>query len=424
LLALYFVTPKASTVRSIEVREVKRRAANLAPQRGGQRLTPKELARQISSVTEALVKALARTDLSGFYDTFRTTDLPFLGGSRIKPQRLVAACSAILHRLGGISPAVGLAVENHLYIINALATFPTGDAALKAKRKELLDTICGGRLLVANTNSKVHADRLGAIGTRARWEGEGLRVEGVASYMSLSTQADLLFLLTRVEDDGPAVLIMPLRGNPEVEIGPLLFPRAMLDSDTRRVTFHNQFVPADSLLHIGNDELMTQLLKYQLTWHQGLLSALYLGAAARAIEEGRLFLRSVQGPGQGPLAELDGLVADMGRLAIRYRSARSLSQAAAAAIQGLTERPLHLAASDEVFDLACAAKQVSGRCAEEVVTQVRRIIGTRVFMGQHPLERLSQEVIFGPLGGEVDAIIERRIGRRILGEGSFLDHGW
>jgi len=386
-------------------------------------LTPQELDEQISCAAAALVEGLSRSDLTSFYAALRTTELPFLC-AQPEMKGLAGACAAILHRLGGISPAAGLAVENHLYVTGALATFPTGNTVLELKRREILDLIGGERLLVANSNSKVHADRLGAIGTLARREGQDLRVEGTAAYTSLATEADLLFLLTPIEGEGPALLVMPLRGNPAIEIGPFLFPRAMLDSDTRRVTFHKPLVPAGSMLYVGNDELMLQLLTFQLTWHQTLLSALYLGAAARAIEEGRLFLRSVQGPTQKPLAELDGMLADMGRLAIRYRSARSLSKAAAAAIDASIGNTLGPVALAEAFDQACAAKYAGGRCAEEVVTQVRRIIGARSFTGDHPLERLSQEVVFGPLGGEVDASIERRIGRRVLSETSFLDLGW
>ena len=51
----------------------------------------------------------------------------------------------------------------------------------------------------------------------------------------------------------------------------------------------------------------------------------------------------------------------------------------------------------------------------------RRIIGARSFTGgtPHPIERLSQEIPFGPLGPEVNAGIERRIGKRALQETPF-----
>jgi hypothetical protein len=32
--------------------------------------------------------------------------------------------------------------------------------------------------------------------------------------------------------------------------------------------------------------------------------------------------------------------------------------------------------------------------------------------------------MFAPLGGEIDAVTERRIGRLVLGEAEFLSHPW
>jgi alkylation response protein AidB-like acyl-CoA dehydrogenase len=74
--------------------------------------------------------------------------------------------------------------------------------------------------------------------------------------------------------------------------------------------------------------------------------------------------------------------------------------------------------------MASAAKYVGTRCAEEVVTATRRIIGARAFVGGHCLERVSQEVMFASLGPEVGAVIERRYGKRVLDERSFLDLRW
>ena len=58
------------------------------------------------------------------------------------------------------------------------------------------------------------------------------------------------------------------------------------------------------------------------------------------------------------------------------------------------------------------------------MTAARRIVGARTYAGGGQLERLSQEIVFGPLGPEVSAVIERRLGTRALDDESFLDPWW
>src|SRR5262249_15750729 len=120
---------------------------------------------QIEAVAAALEEALIRNDLTEFYRAFRATDLPFVGGTyESDAYGLFRVCFDVLHRLGGLSPATALAVENHYYVSSAIATFPTaGDHARDASRRSLLTSIIAGRLLVANTNSKIHGGKLGEI---------------------------------------------------------------------------------------------------------------------------------------------------------------------------------------------------------------------------------------------------------------------
>jgi alkylation response protein AidB-like acyl-CoA dehydrogenase len=389
-------------------------------------VTRQEFDAQLTRSAAALAEALEKGDLAIFYRVFRATELPFLVRAHLDgPRGLCRSCFDVLHRLGGISPAVSLAVENHYYVSSALGTFPVRrDAALDGRRRALMRSILDDRLLVANTNSRVHGGKVGSFGSSARRAEGGLRVSGAAAYMSLAGEGDLVFFLTQVENEGPAVLVAPLRDNAQIEIGPLLFPRAMVDSDTRRVTFQDAFIPEEGVLLAGKSEEMGKLAVFQLAWHQTLIPAVFLGAAARALDEAKLFLRSVNAPNGKPLADLDGMVVDLGRMAIRYRAACALVHRASEALETLARRPARLPAFDDVFELACAAKQVGTGCAEEIITEVRRIIGARAFTGTHPLERLSQEAMFGPLAGEVNASIERRYGRRALGGNDLLNSRW
>jgi alkylation response protein AidB-like acyl-CoA dehydrogenase len=379
---------------------------------------------EIAIVAAALEQAIGAADLSIFYRAFRATRLPFLCGEyRDKAELLFPACFDIVHRLGGLSPAVALAVENHFYVTSAIATFPgTADPALERRRRQLVESVVAGRLLVANTNSKIHSHKLGELGTTAKRDGSGFRVNGMAAYTSLATEADLLILLTELEGEGVAFISIPLpRDNPSVEIGPYLFPSAMLDSDTRRITFHDVRLPADALIATAQNKIANTLVPFEMTWHQLLIPALYLGAAARAIEEVRKFLVATEGRDGRALATLDGMITDVGRLALDYQSALCTVKKAADSLIAVRELPRDTDKVEQAVQLASAAKYTGTRAAESIVTAARRIVGARAFTGDCVLERLSYEVMFSSLGPEVSAVIERRYGKLIL-EGKTFPH--
>jgi alkylation response protein AidB-like acyl-CoA dehydrogenase len=372
---------------------------------------------EIAAIEAALKHALAQSDLSIFYRAFRTGSLPFLCGEyQDHAELLFPACFEIVHRLGGISPAVGLAVENHYYVTSAIATFPAAaDPVLEQHRQRLLSSIVSERLLVANTNSKIHSDKLGELGTAARRHGEGYRVSGVASYASLASEADLLILMTELEGEGTAIFAIPSpRQRPAITIGPYLFPSAMVDSDTRRITFHDEILPPEALVALARDKIAGLLPPFEMAWHQSLIPALYLGAAARAIEEVRAFLNATKGRDGEPLSTLDGMVIDTGRLMLEYLNARSVVDAAGRALCGVKELPRDAEFVTQAVQMASAAKYAGTRSAEAIVTAARRIVGARAFIGDCIIERLSQEVMFGVLGPEVSAVIERRFGKQVL----------
>jgi alkylation response protein AidB-like acyl-CoA dehydrogenase len=386
---------------------------------------PERYREQMSTVCAALEAAMLSRDFTEFYRLFRSNDLPFMPAAYQQDATgLFHLCFEFLHRLGSVSPATALAIENHLYVTSAIATFPITDAALNRRRNALVDLIVQRRMLVANTNSKVHTDKLGDIGTRARRDLLGFRIRGKASYTSLSTQGDLLVFLTEIEGEGRALFALPMQKNPDIEIGAYLFPSAMLDSDTRQITFHDLVAPEESLLAGGRDQDIALLVSFEMVWHQLLIPSLYLGAAARAIEEARQFLCATRSRDDRPLAELDGMMIDIGRLVIEYRGACSAVWRAGEALGQVKCLPRDAALLEKAADLASAAKYIGARTAEAVVTAARRILGARCFSGGHPLERLSQEIMFASLGPEVSAVIERRAGRQALQQRSFLDSCW
>ncbi|UUL82313.1 acyl-CoA dehydrogenase family protein [Sphingomonas qomolangmaensis] len=377
---------------------------------------------ELTAATDALAIALRERDLAIFYRAFRATQLPFLcGPMRDDVDALFPACFAVVHRLGGLSPALALAVENHYYVTSAVATFPAAaDPALEVFRHRLLDRVTDARLLVANTNSKIHGTRLGEIGTAAHRHGDGFRISGKAAYTSLATEADLLVLLTEIADEGTALFVLDrLRDNPAVVIGDYLLPTAMIDSDTRHIGFDDLDLPKEALATAAGSPLTALLIRFEMAWHQALIGALYLGCAARALDEIRRFAGEMRGRDGVPLAKLDGMIVDTGRLAIDYATARAAVERCGAAIARVRALPRDSEAIERASNEASVAKYSACRVAEAIVTAARRIVGARSFAGNSVLERLSSEVMFGVLGPEVGAVTERRLGKQVL-EGSFF----
>jgi alkylation response protein AidB-like acyl-CoA dehydrogenase len=382
-----------------------------------------DLGTQLRDLSQVLEASLATGSLAPYYTALRASDIPLIPiAYQHDAREMYRLCCDVVHTIGSSSPAVALTIENHYFALATLATLPGFDAPEQlARRRQILDAVARDRLLIANSNSRTHGEKVGSLGTFARREGEGYRVSGTASYLTMATEGDLLIFITALSEDEFAIFVSPLKGNPEIEIGPFLFPSAMIDSDTRRITFHDLHLGPENLVFSGGWDIMLGLQTYQLTWHKALVAALFLGAAARAIEESRKFLRTVKGPNGAPLAELDGMVVDVGRLVMSYRT----EMAALRHIGELLGRLADGGPPAEVLpvanELASAVKGTAAQVAEDIVSAARRIIGARSFTGAHPLERLSQEVVFGHLGagGEPQAAFERRMGRAALGERPF-----
>lgn len=378
--------------------------------------TMESFGQQLDALTAALEEGLARDDLAPFWQFFRSTDLPFLCGPLAsEPRELFARCCEVVHRIGAHSPAAAFAVENHYFVCASVATYPaTGDPRLEQARNAMLQFIVGNRFLVANSASVTHGKKLGQLGTRVVREGAKFRLSGRTSFVSLATQADLLILGAVIEDEGQALFAVPMKMTPGIEVGPFLFPSAMLDSDTRQVIFNDVLLGPESLVSTPANQGIQTLKDFELLWHQTLSAAVYLGAAAGALDEARRFLLGTQGVDGRPLAELDGMVTDMGRLSLDYYAACSVVRDAGNTVAQVRSLPEDEARLSDAFRLARTCKYVGTRSAEALVTAARRIVGTRTFTGGHRLERLSKEVMFGSLSLEVGAAVERRFGRDAL----------
>lgn len=368
------------------------------------------------------LEAFPRHDAAGFFDWFRQREDGFesLRGEFDVTRDFFRAAD-LVHSLGTRFPALGLAVENHLMACAVVASFPLeSHDPLRVPLERLKRRLRGVRPYVANTASYVHSGKPRTIGTCMIRESGHYLLRGKAAFVSLASHADCLIVASRTTEGLPiGAILHGVREDARVRYGDVVFPVGMLDSDTKSVEFLDLEVPFDQVLEGPS---FAEFLTYAYIWHQGLLAALYLGAAAGALEEGRRFSHRLQGPDGRPLSEMDGHVVDIGRNYVRYLTCCSqVSELGKSLKLTSADRATNLR---ELFLMAARAKYVGTRCAEEIVTYVRRFIGTRGFSGEQVIERLTNEVIFGPLGPELHPLIERMHGTLALEAEVFPRKRW
>jgi alkylation response protein AidB-like acyl-CoA dehydrogenase len=346
----------------------------------------------------------------------RTTDLPFLPcHDGADGARLHRRCFDVLHAFGGVSPAATVGLAMHLYMLAAVATFPIPrtDQALAERRRRFLEDVRTARLLIANSGFETAGGPIPGD-TIARPLSDGFQVSGRKAFLSLATRADLIIFTADLEGQRAAFL-GALKGVPTIEIGPPTFGAAMLEADTRSITFHQTWLPAESLIASGGDA--ARMHAFQRAWFESLIPAVYLGAATRALQEVRQFARTMREPTGSLVAEQDAVRVEVGRCVLLHRAACALAQHAGEALG-------ELAAADragpapwrQAIDLATAAKYVGAETAETIVGRCRRLVGTRGLVAGTVLERLSREVMFGALHPQKALSVERTAGRDALGD--------
>jgi len=369
----------------------------------------------------AIAKARPEDRARFFFEGVRRTGVPFLacaGLSAGATHRLSFDCLALL---GGGSLPLAVALTMHEYMLATIATLPLApDSASGRRRAALLDQIRSQRLLLAvsNFDDPIGPEARPDPGVVVERRGDRFLVNGAKRFTSLAGEADLLLFSGMLRGGGPALFIAPLKRQAGITLGAPLFPGAMAEADTRSLLFRDLELGPEHLLSVddvGGGAGPSVLHAFSRMWFNGLVAAPYLGGAARALEEVRLFARSALTPDGRPLAELDGLVADIGRLRLDLEAALGLARRLSAEADALGPATFPRLAP-VLHDAALGVKYHGTRAADEIVRQAVRIIGTRSQVPSHPLAALSQQIGFGLLHPDMTAQIERRFGRQTLGE--------
>lgn len=316
---------------------------------------------------------------------------------------------------GAHSISLGVAAVMHLYMLGAIATYPLADQHASLRRAAMLEQIRAQRWLVANSGSDmdVRSANTGLSATTAEMMSDGWRINGHKTFVSMATVADLLvFTATEKASSTPISLFAPLHGIEGIRLEASSFPAFLGETGTRSVVMDGLVLPLSNTISGGADAAFGHAHVFQRMWFCALIPAVYLGAAAAAMSEGRSFAhRNVAGG--APLAEMDGVAMEFGRIALTlggaFRGFETVCQSIAAA-----SRDPDSIRMEQASDMAAAFKYTAMHAVGEVATCLRRFVGTRSMAPGSSLLRFQQESLFGPLHPELEPLMERRLGRKYL----------
>lgn len=353
--------------------------------------------------------AEAETRYARFFREFRKAELPFLPcRAELDPAALHTGLIDSLMAVGGFGIAEGVGAAMHLYMLAAVAKMPIGEPALAAQRAALIGMIDRDRLLLATTGSDSRhrsANAAQSATVAVPVEG-GYRINGTKTFLSLAEVADLVLFTADIAGCGLSFFIAPLK-QPAIRIGPPHFDAAF-PLHTHSVTLDNLVVPAAmALAATEGGGANAAAHAFQRALFQSLISAVYLGAARRALLEAARFAK------EEGLAELDGVQAELGRLVIRLHGAIAASRVCGGPLARFIAGP-----SAETLGLfgeaAAVAKQTGCTAAVEIVAAAQRFIGTRAMEPGHVMAEISRLAQFAPLHPVVGAQAERQFGQALL----------
>ena len=222
-----------------------------------------------------------------------------LGGLGLGP---VEACN-LHYEIGGLSPSLAVATTMHNF---SVATIVEVAAQGDGIENLLLDAIANQKMYVASGfsegKSQQHILRPAMKATRVKG---GITIRGVKKPCSLTHSMDLLTASVSLEDDGnetAAVALVSAKSD-KIERRPFWAQPALAGAESDEVILNDVFVEDNLVLPLGGgngERIQTR----GLWWFELMITASYLGTAARLVRE------VIAGGRGSPLSQIE-LVSDI-----------------------------------------------------------------------------------------------------------------
>jgi acyl-CoA dehydrogenase len=278
----------------------------------------------------------------------------------------------------------------------------------EAQKRRYLPGIVSGETVcaLAITEPGAGSDMAG-IATRAERDGDGYRLTGSKTFITIGVHGDLYFVAART---GPGraerrhagiSMFLVERDTPGFKVSRRLDKMGMRASDTAELALEDCRVPAASLL--GEEGRGFQQLAAGLQRERIMAAVLALSGAAQALEDTLGYLRE-RHAFDGPLAAKPVLRHRVADMATEIEAARHLVHHAAALY----------AAGHECVTPVSMAKLFATEVANRVAYQAVQLHGGYGYMREFPVERFFRDVRLWTIASGTSEIMREIVAKRLL----------
>ncbi|MGH7705252.1 MAG: acyl-CoA dehydrogenase family protein [Candidatus Dormibacteria bacterium] len=293
-----------------------------------------------------------------------------------------------------------------LLAVQGLGGYPILLGGDESQKREFLPQLASGRKLAAYALSEPDAGSDPAsMSTRARRDGEEYVLEGVKTWITNGTIADLIvvFAVTEPAQGARGISAFVVDGESEgLRRNRIHGKLGIRGSDTGELIFSGCRVPAARRLGAEGDGFRIAMGVLDRSRPQ--IAAQALGIAAGALEQALQYAQQRRQFGQ-PIAEFQGIQFMLADMATQVEAARCLTHEACRAVDSLDPR---------VTRLAAMAKLAASDSAMRVTTDAVQVLGGYGYINEFPVERMMRDAKITQIYEGTNQIQRLVIAKRLL----------
>ncbi len=292
----------------------------------------------------------------------------------------------------------------YLLLIPMLAAEVILAAGSESQRERLLPAIADGSVLPCFCLTEPdHGSDAARLSMRAQRDGEGWRLSGEKTSISLGTSADAAVVFARTSDDGARGISAfyallderYVRRSPFADLGSRAIGRAALH-------FDDLPVPADDLIGAPGEGFVRCMQSFEFS--RAVIGLMCLGCAGAALEEAIVYARDRQAFGR-PIGANQGVAFPLAEAATRLRGARWVCY------EALWRRDAGLPHRAE----ASMAKWWAPQVAVETAHQALLTLGHTGYSEELPAGQRIRDLIGLEIGDGTAQIAKLVLARELLG---------
>ncbi len=314
------------------------------------------------------------------------------GGSGGDLSHVMAAGEELV--LAGTSVGVAVGLGSHRIALPPILAVGNEEQ----KRRFIPPVLAGEKIAALAITEPGGGSDVAGLTTKARRDGDHYVVDGLKTFITSGTRADLVTVAVRTGGRGHAgvSMIVVEKGTPGFTVSKKLQKMGWWASDTAELTFESCRVPAANLLGEENAGFLPIMMNFAI--ERLLLAGNCVAIAELAYRESVSYARQREAFGKSL----------MGFQVIRHKLADMVTKLAAARAFTADVLARHLR-GEQVTGLAAMAKNTATDMCSLVCDQAVQIHGGYGYMREYLVERLYRDARLYPIGGGTREIMNEII---------------